>query len=144
MSIAASSVLDLIQLTPLMDLTSGSPEIVIGLIDGPVFTDHVDFASERIRTLSGKANGGCVQPDSVACMHGTFVAGILSAKRNSAAPAICPDCPLLLRPIFSEAGSANELNPSATPEELAAAIIECIDAGVRLINLSAALAQMSS
>ena len=33
--------------------------------------------------------------------------------------------------------------PSATPRELAAAIIECIDAGARVINLSLALAQPS-
>jgi subtilisin family serine protease len=34
--------------------------------------------------------------------------------------------------------------PSATPKELAAAIIECIDAGARVINLSLALAQPST
>ena len=77
-------------------------------------------------------------------MHGTFVAGILCAKRGSAAPAICPACTLLTRPIFSETTSANEPIPSATPEELAAAIIECIDAGARLVNVSAALAQLPS
>ena len=34
--------------------------------------------------------------------------------------------------------------PSATPQELAAAIIDCIDAGARVINLSLALAQPSA
>ena len=34
--------------------------------------------------------------------------------------------------------------PSATPQELAAAIVECIDAGARVINLSLALAQPST
>jgi hypothetical protein len=34
--------------------------------------------------------------------------------------------------------------PSATPEELAEAIIDCINAGARVINLSAALTQSSS
>jgi len=34
--------------------------------------------------------------------------------------------------------------PSATPQELAEAIIETIDAGARIINLSAAIAQQSS
>ena len=34
--------------------------------------------------------------------------------------------------------------PSATPQELAAAIIECIDAGAQVINLSLALAQPST
>src|SRR5262245_8154773 len=35
-----------------------------------------------------------MQANSVARLHGTFVAGILSPKRNSPAPAICPDCTL--------------------------------------------------
>ena len=64
--------------------------------------------------------------------------GVLSA------PAICPDCTLLIRPIFTETTSGRERLPSATPQELAAAIIECIDAGARVINLSLALAQPSS
>ena len=33
--------------------------------------------------------------------------------------------------------------PSAVPEELAQAILDCIDAGARLLNVSAALAQPS-
>jgi subtilisin family serine protease len=80
----------------------------------------------------------------MACLHGTFVAGILSAKRSSFAPAICPDCTLLIRPVFTEATAGNTSIPSATPQALAAAIIECVDAGARCINLSLALAQPSS
>ena len=34
--------------------------------------------------------------------------------------------------------------PSATPQELAAAIFECIDGGARVINLSLALAHPST
>ena len=37
-----------------------------------------------------------------ACMHGTFVAGILSAKRDFPIPGICPECILLVRPYFWE------------------------------------------
>ena len=78
------------------------------------------------------------------CMHGTFIAGILSGKRNSPAPAICPDCTFLIRPIFAETTSGREHMPSATPLELAAAIVDCIDAGAQVINLSLALAHPSS
>jgi subtilisin family serine protease len=138
------NVLDLVNLTPLMALTSGRPEIVIGLVDGPVVIDHPDLAAENVREIPGRMGGTCARASSLACLHGTFVAGILSAKRSSAAPAICPACTLLVRPIFSETPTANELIPSATPEELAAAIIECVDAGARLINLSAALVQVPS
>src|SRR6266480_1930244 len=140
----ASNVLDLVNLTQLMELTSGRPEIVIGLVDGPVVIGHTDLASENVREIPGRIGGTCARASSLACMHGTFVAGILCAKRSSAAPAICPGCTLLVRPIFSETPAASELIPSATPEELATAIIECIDAGARLVNLSAALVQVPS
>ena len=144
--------LDLVKLTALMELTSGSPRIMVGLIDGPVVMNHLDIVSENIREIPGKLSGTCAQASSAACMHGTFVAGILCAKRNSPAPAICPNCTLLVRPIFAEASSGNgqtwservENMPSATPDELAEAIIDCINAGARVINLSAALAQPST
>jgi subtilisin family serine protease len=135
--------LDLVKLTALMELISGKPEITVGLIDGPVATNHPDLASENIRAVPGKS-GACDQASSAACMHGTFVAGILSAKRGSAAPAICPNCTLLVRPIFSETVQEGGQMPSATPEELATAIIETVDAGARVMNLSVALAHPSS
>ena len=127
-----------------MERSSGKPEIKVGLIDGPVVIDHPELATESIQEVPGKLSGACAQASSAACMHGTFVAGILCGKRNSSAPAICPNCTLLVRPIFSETISGNGQLPSATPEELAAAIIECIDAGAGILNLSAALAQPSA
>ena len=136
--------LDLVKLTALMERTSGSPEVKIGLIDGPVVTQHSDLAGESLREIPGHNGARCTQANSTACLHGTFVAGILSAKRNSPAPAICPSCTLLIRPIFAEKTTGREQMPSATPQDLAAAIIECIDAGARVINLSLALAQPST
>jgi subtilisin family serine protease len=135
--------LDLIKLTALMERTSGSLDVKIGLIDGPVVIQHRDLTGERLREISGNDGAACQQADSAACRHGTFIAGILSAKRGSPAPAICPDCTLLIRPIFSETASGRDHVPSAKPQELAAAIIECIDAGANVINLSLALAQPS-
>jgi hypothetical protein len=41
--------LELVKLTVLMERTSGSPEVKIGLIDGPVATRHL--SDERIREL---------------------------------------------------------------------------------------------
>jgi subtilisin family serine protease len=136
--------LELVKLTPLMQHSSGRPEITIGLVDGPVAMDHPDLVGQNIRQVNQESPGACSRASSMACMHGTFVAGILSAKRSSNAPAICPNCTLLVRPIFPEAASANEDTPSAKPEELAAAIIDTVDAGARVINLSAALAQSSA
>lgn len=137
------SALGVVKLTPVMDRTSGRPEITVGLIDGPVSIYHPDLVSQQVRTVSEKAGLACSRADSLACTHGTFVAGILCARRGSSAPAICPGCTLLVRPIFPESSSANGDMPSATPDELASAIVESVDAGARLLNLSAALAQPS-
>jgi len=115
------SPLDLVKLTALMERFSGRPEMMVGLIDGPVATNHSDLATENIREIPGRLRGACAQANSAACLHGTFVAGILCAKRNTAAPAICPNCTLLVRPIFAETTSKNGQAPSATPDELATA-----------------------
>jgi len=126
-----------------MERTCGSPQIKIGLIDGPVSTQHADLTAERFHEIPGNNGATCARADSAACVHGTFVTGILSARRDSPAPAICPDCTLIIRPIFAEAPSGSEIMPSATPHELATAILDCMSAGARVINLSLALAQPS-
>ncbi len=133
------SPLDMIKLSPLMSLSRGSSRIRVGLIDGPVLISHPDMVSENIREIPGRTPGVCARATSEACLHGTFVAGILVAKRGSTAPAICPDCIVLLRPIFSDGNM-----PSATPEELGRAIVETVDAGAHVVNLSAALTHSSS
>ncbi|MBN3816750.1 S8 family serine peptidase [Paraburkholderia sp. Se-20369] len=136
--------LDLVKLSALMEMTSGRPSTVIGLIDGPVATDHPDFALSHIRIILTKLSSTCAHVDSVACQHGTFVAGILSAQRGSSAPAICPGCTLLIHPIFAEDTPASGGIPSAMPEALADTIIECVRVGAHVLNISAAIAQPSS
>lgn len=138
------SPLELVKLTALMERTSGHPDVKIGLIDGPVVLQHADLATEHIREIPGTNRAMCAQANSTACIHGTFIVGILLGKRNSPAPAICPNCTLLIRPIFAETTSGREHMPSATPFELAAAMIECINAGAQVINLSLALAHSST
>jgi subtilisin family serine protease len=136
----SSEPIRLVKLDVLMQRSSGAPDVVIGLIDGPVAMDHPDLAGSHIR-VTGSGRGTCSMASSIACQHGTFVAGILTARRGSSAPAICPDCTLLVRPIFPEMTSNGDGMPAATPTELAAAIREMVEAGARIINLSAALLQ---
>lgn len=138
-----TSYLDLVGLPALMARTSGRPEISIALIDGPVALDHPDLAAENIREVSGDLPAACADAGDAACAHGTFVAGILLARRGSPAPAICPGCSLLVRPIFAEAPINGEQMPTATAEELSRAIFDVIDAGARVINLSVALERAS-
>src|ERR1700758_917957 len=137
--VAGSGPLGLVGLPPLMARTSGRPEISIGLIDGPVALDHPDLAAENIHEVQGELSAACADASDAACAHGTFIAGILLARRGSVAPAICPGCHLLVRPIFSQAPANGEQMPSASAEELADAIIDVINAAARVINLSVAL-----
>ncbi|MFL6446489.1 MAG: S8 family peptidase [Bryobacteraceae bacterium] len=139
----STGALDLVRLTALMELNRGSPEIAIGLIDGPVARDHADLTESAIQEVPTK-KGSCQNSRSPACLHGTFLAGILSARRSSNAPAICPACTLLVRPIFSEGGSERKDEPSTNPDELAAAVSDCISAGARVINLSLAIVRPST
>jgi len=132
--------LDAVGLSPVMARTSGSPEIRTALIDGPVDVYHPDLSAENIHVIPGPLRGACFDAGSVACMHGTFVAGVLVARRGSVAPAICPGCSLLVRPIFSERTPDGEIIPGASAEQVADAIVEVTNARARIINLSLALA----
>ena len=127
-----------------MERTDGNPEIAIGLIDGPVALGHTDLTMENIRALPGKGSIGCTQADSLACRHGTFIAGILAGRRGSVAPALCPGCTLLVRPLFTETTTGSEQMPDATPEELGIAMLESMSAGARVLNLSVGLARISA
>jgi subtilisin family serine protease len=138
------SPLDLVKLPELMKLTSGRSEIAVAMVDGPIDVGHADLARSGIREVARDVGAQCAQTSSAACVHGTFVAGILSAKRGSAAPAICPDCTLLVNPVFSEAATGSAEQPSAAPEKLAAAILQCVKAGARVLNLSLAVTRSSS
>jgi subtilisin family serine protease len=131
--------LELVGLPRLMARGSGNPEVAIGLIDGPVARDHPDLVAQNIREVPGDRPAACADASDTACAHGTFVAGILLARRGSAAPAICPGCGLLVRSIFGKAPINGEEMPSATAEQLSGAIVDVIDAGARVINLSVAL-----
>ena len=111
--------LDQVKLRPLMNISKGIPEIVIGVIDGPVDFSHPAFEGSRITTVNDSQLVACKEESSIACMHGTFVAGILCAMRGLSAPAICPSCKVIWYPIFSEEQSditvAKSTIPNSTP-----------------------------
>ena len=136
--------LDLVKLSPLMAITEGCADVVIGVIDGPVNTSLPDFASSAFRHISSNTPqaGSCKQPRSRACNHGTLVASILTGRRVST-PAICPGCTLLLRPIFTESHHGSSGVPASDPEVLASAIVESVRAGAAIINLSCGVLRCS-
>ena len=136
--------LDLVGLTQVMELTEGNPEVVVALVDAPILLGHPDLERARIREIPGALQASCSRASGPACTHGTFVAGMLSARRGSSAPAMCPGCTLLIRPIFAEVHSQTGDMPSASEEDLATAITDVVDAGAWVINVSAAVVNGSS
>ena len=120
--------LRLTRLDRAMSRCSGHPSIVIGLLDGPVAA-HPDL----------RGVGSQSETSSRAAVHGTLVAGVLAAQRGSGAPGICPSCRLIVRPIFEADGL-----PNTDPAIVADQIVECVDAGARLLNISAAYVLASS
>jgi subtilisin family serine protease len=135
--------LDLITLTPLMARTSGSRQVVVALVDGPVLTSHPDLAAD-IRALSERRPDRGGETAARYYQHGTFTAGILSARRGSPAPAICPGCQLLVNPVRMEAGAAAADAPRAEAADVAAAIVQCIDEGARVINVGVIVERSSA
>lgn len=134
-------------LRSLMNISRGCPDVVIGIIDGPVDLTHPAFQASKIKTIRDSQLKSCKNASSMACLHGTFVTGILCAKPELPAPAICPNCEVILNPIFGEnvGDRSNEdiIFPSATADELSKAIVETVDAGARIINLSLGLSASS-
>ncbi len=124
-----------------MALSPGREDVAVALLDGPVARTHPDLDATRFRDVGARAPWASgADPTAVGCRHGTFVAGILAARRSAAAPGVCPGCTLLVRPIFSgDNASGAGVFPGLSAQELAAAIAESVAAGARIINLSGAV-----
>ena len=110
-----------IRLGRLATATAGSPSVAVGLIDGTPDLSHQAFDPGGWVWLAaaGRAHD-----------HGTRVAGILKARRDSDAPGICPGCRILVRPVFHDERGCD-------PRRLAEALVECVHHGASVINLSA-------
>lgn len=132
--------LRLVGLEPLMSATPVNRAISVAVVGGPVDRSHPDLNGARIRVIE-KGSAAESKPDDPGCRdHETFVVGMLAARRGTLAPAICPGCDLLVRPVFQRGvGSA----PSTTSGELAEAILDVVKAGARIVNLSVSLESTS-
>jgi hypothetical protein len=67
---------ELVKLTALMERSSGSPDVKIRLVDGPVVTQHADLEKEPFCEIPGHNGASCMQANSAPCLHGAFIAGI--------------------------------------------------------------------
>jgi subtilisin family serine protease len=125
--------LALVRLSGLMGRTAGRAEVRVALLDGPVDMSHPDLDSAHWHPL-GSSRGG--EASESVQLHGTFVAGILAARRGSRAPAICPGCTILHWPLF---GASEGLLEPATPAQLAEALHDALDARADVVNVSASM-----
>ena len=95
---------NLIQLSILMERSQGTPEIAVALVDGPVSLNHPDLAAASFREISGRQRpgkpGACTLPDSLACTHGTFVAGVI-ASQSSECLGFAPDSLIHIFRVFT-------------------------------------------
>jgi hypothetical protein len=87
MQALAMGPLDLVKLPALMRRTRGDCRVRVAVVDGPVEVEDPSLAGARLSEIPGH-RGICEFAGSTACLHGTFVAGILSARRGSGAPAM--------------------------------------------------------
>jgi hypothetical protein len=110
----------------------GWPTITVAVIDGPY--DAIGLSRILERPPLSLGDGLCTRSIGSACAHGTFIIGLLGARRDVSPPGLCPGCKLLHIPLFndSEAGGPDI-------SELALAIENAADANAQLINLSLAL-----
>lgn len=136
---ASGSPAGLIGLSALMRRTAGATNVRVGLIDGPVSPRCGAIDPQQVRYAGAGAPTSCRADTCPACRHGTSVASVMFASRSSAHPGICPQCTLFSRPIFGAACGQQSDRPSATTEELGAAILDCLRAGANVINISAAM-----
>ncbi len=137
-----AEVLETVALPPLMRLSRGHPSIAVGIIDGPVRSAIPTLRQARLQGLV-PGSLSCRSAGGLACLHGTFITGMLASADGCRLPGICPECTFLVRPIFGERGGAATRNLVAEPDDVADAIIGTVDAGARILNMSVALTTFS-
>lgn len=109
----------------------GDPGLLVAMLDGPVMVDHPGLVASSLVGLSGQV--AICAGRGVGCGHGTAVAGVLVAGRETPVRGICPGVRLLVRPIFTEQSPC-----WAEPAVVARAMVDCVEAGARIVNVSAA------
>lgn len=107
---------------------TGSPEIVIAVIDSGVKLDHPEFAG-RLTPGYDFVNNDEFADDDMG--HGTHVAGIIAAALDNGqgVAGVCPNCRLMPVKVLNE-------NNMGTWSQLAKGILYAVDNGAQVLNLS--------
>ena len=114
-------------------LESGNHNVVVGIIDSGVDTDHPDLKDNLLGGVnlvpanSDEGETGDLNDIEDRTGHGTEVAGEIAANGNG--KGVAPNIGFRFYRISGKSGKS-------TPERLAAAIIRAVDDGVKVINIS--------
>jgi cyanobactin maturation PatA/PatG family protease len=121
--------LDRTLLKQLDPLRSGSAEICIAVLDGPVDTTHACFEGANLTHLPTLVQA---EPQALGSMsiHGTHVASVIFGQAGSSVVGIAPQCRGLIVPVFADD------HLQVTQLDLARSIEQAVNAGAHIINIS--------
>lgn len=111
------------------DTTTGSPDVLIAVVDTGVDYNHPDIAANYMPGGYDFLNGDDDPIDDHS--HGTHVAGTIAATtfNGLGVAGMCPDCRVMAEKVLSQFGSG-------TSFQVAAGVVHATDFGADIINMS--------
>ncbi len=119
-------------LDELWEETLGDGRITIAVLDGPVDLSHASLAAADLDQLGTLVPAAADQGQSA--QHGTHVASIIFGDHEGPVKGIAPYCHGLIVPIFKD-DDEGIIHP-CSQLDLARAIMQAVDAGAQVINIS--------
>jgi hypothetical protein len=116
-------------LLPLRCRTAGSPEILVGVIDG-VIDPHPSLARARIQRSASLTRAASLP----ASAHATFIASILVGQ-GPGVLGLCPGCTLLSLPVIDAGMLDGTTTPQSAADTIARAVHAAVQAGCQVIQL---------
>jgi subtilisin family serine protease len=114
-----------IQAPKAWDITKGSSQIIVAVVDGGVQTNHPDLVGKTVSSYNVVTGGQSVPSDE----HGTHVAGIIAASINKKGVAgVAPNIKIMPVNVFD--------GDSSSSYDVALGILYAADHGANIINLS--------
>jgi subtilisin family serine protease len=118
-------------LSDLWARTTGSPEVCIAVLDGPVDLAHPAFVGAHLEQLTF---GSRRPADDAATRHGMHVASVIFGQHAGPVRGVAPRCRGVLIPVFESAGE-DAIAP-CSQIDLACAIQQATEYGAKIINIS--------
>jgi cyanobactin maturation PatA/PatG family protease len=119
--------------------TTGDSQIVVAVLDGPVDLSHPCFHGADLCILQSLVSG--VPNTGAAARHGTHVASILFGGHDTSVRGVAPMCRGLVVPVFDDTDQ-DSIAP-CSQLDLARAIMQAVDSGAHIINISAGQSEPS-